>query len=56
MNYTYLVEALPDGRWRWTIFDENRKVFRSGSAKNEEEAKLAALYAIDALKARPACS
>jgi hypothetical protein len=48
--YTYLVEGLPDGRWRWTVFDEDRKVVRSGSSKDEQEAKLTALHAIDALK------
>jgi hypothetical protein len=48
--YTYLVEGLPDGRWRWTVFREDRKAVRSGSAKDEREAKLAALHAIDALK------
>jgi uncharacterized protein YegP (UPF0339 family) len=48
--YKYNLEELPDGRWRWTVVGENRKTLRSGSAKDEHEAKLAALYAIDALK------
>ena len=48
--YSYITEALPDGRWRWTVFGEDRKPVRSGSAKDEQEARLAALHAIDALK------
>jgi hypothetical protein len=48
--YSYIVESLPDGRWRWTVFGEDRKAVRSGSAKDEHAAKLAALNAIDHLK------
>jgi len=48
--YSYLVELLPDGRWRWMVFREDRKVVRSGSAKDEREAKLRALHSIEALK------
>jgi hypothetical protein len=48
--YSYLVGSLPDGRLRWKVFRENRKVIRSGSAKDKHETELAALYAIDALK------
>jgi len=47
---SYLVEGLPDGQWRWTIFSENRKTVKTGSAKGEDDAKLAALNAIDELK------
>jgi hypothetical protein len=48
--YSYLVERLPDGRWRWTVFREDRKAVRSGTAKDEREAKLHALHSIEALK------
>ena len=48
--YSYRLEALPDGRWRWTVFGEDRKALRRGNAKDEHEAKLAVLRAIDALK------
>jgi hypothetical protein len=48
--YKYHLEELPGGRWRWTVFREDHKSLRSGSAKDEHEAKLAALYAIDRLK------
>ena len=51
-TYIYRVEALPNGRWRWTVFGEERKVLRRGNAKDEHEARLAALHAIDALKIR----
>ena len=50
--HSYIVESLPDGRWRWTIFGEGRKAVRSGSAKDEHAAKLAAVNAIDELKMR----
>ena len=50
--YSYIVESLPDGRWRWTVFGERRKAVRSGSAKDEHAAKLAAVNAIDELKMR----
>jgi hypothetical protein len=50
--YSYLVEDLPDGRWRWTVFGGDRKAVRSGSARSEQEAKLAALKAMDELKKR----
>jgi hypothetical protein len=42
-KYSYLVELLPDGRWRWTVFREDRNAVKSGSAKDEREAKLHAL-------------
>ena len=48
--YRYQLQELPDGRWRWTVFNEDRKTLRSGSAKDEQEAKAAAQYVIDALK------
>jgi len=48
--YSYLVEGLPDGRLRWTVFGDDRKAVRRGSAKCEHEAKLAAVKAIDQLK------
>jgi hypothetical protein len=51
-TYSYIVESLPDGRWRWTVFGEGRKAVRSGSAKDEHAAKLAAVNAIDELKMR----
>jgi hypothetical protein len=49
-KYSYLVELLPDGRWRWTVFREDRNAVKSGSAKDEREAKLHALHSIEALK------
>jgi hypothetical protein len=49
-TYRYIVESLPDGRWRWTVFGEDRKAVRSGSAKDEHAAKLAATNAIEQLK------
>ena len=51
-TYSYIVDSLPDGRWRWTVFGEGHKVVRSGSAKDEHAAKLAAVNAIDELKMR----
>jgi len=48
--YKYHLEELPGGRWRWTVFREDHKSLRRGSTKDEHEAKLAALYAIDRLK------
>jgi hypothetical protein len=51
-TYSYIVESLPDGRWRWTVFGEGHKAVRSGSAKDEHAAKLAAVNAIDELKMR----
>ena len=39
--YSYLVEGLPDGRWRWTVFGGDNKAVRSGTAKEEDEAKVA---------------
>ena len=51
-KYSYIVENLPDGRWRWTVFGEGGKAARSGSAKDEHAAKLAAVNAIDELKMR----
>jgi hypothetical protein len=48
--YSYLVEGLPDGRWRWTVFGSDHKAVRSGTAKGAHEAKIAALNAIDAQK------
>ena len=51
-KYSYIVESLPDGRWRWTVFGEDGKAVRSGSAEDERAAKLAAVDAIDELKMR----
>ena len=48
--YSYRVEVLPDGRWRWTVLCENHKVIRRGSAKDEHDARLAALHVIGQLK------
>jgi hypothetical protein len=48
--YSYLVEGLPEGHWRWTVFGEDRKIARSGNAKTEHDARLAALQAIHDLK------
>jgi hypothetical protein len=52
--YSYLVEGLADGRWRWTVFGGDRKAARSGTAKREDEATAAALNAIDELKTKDA--
>jgi hypothetical protein len=49
-TYSYLVEGLPDGQWRWTMFGDDQKAVGSGIAKREHEAKEAALKAIDELK------
>jgi hypothetical protein len=49
-KYSYIVEGLPDGRRRWTVFAENRQAVRSGSTKDEHEAKVAAQNAIEQLK------
>jgi hypothetical protein len=38
--YSYRLEALPDGRWRWTVFGEDRKALIRGNAKDEHEAPL----------------
>ena len=48
--YSYLVEGLTDGRWGWTVFGGHQKPVRSGSAKGEYEAKVAARNAIEELK------
>ena len=48
--YSYLVEGLPDGRWRWTIFGGDNKAVRSGTAQGEDQAKVAARNSIDELK------
>ena len=48
--YSYLVEGLPDGRWRWTVFGDDNKAVRSGTSKEEDEAKVAARNSIDELK------
>jgi hypothetical protein len=48
--YSYLVEGLGEGEWRWTLFGGDHKPERSGKAKSEHEAKIAALKAIDDLK------
>jgi uncharacterized protein YegP (UPF0339 family) len=48
--YSYLVEGLADGQWRWTVFGDNHKGVRTGTAKGEYEVKVAALKAIDELK------
>jgi len=43
---------LPDGRWRWTVFGGDHKAVRSGTEKDEQEAKVAALKAIDEQRER----
>ena len=48
--YSYRVEHLPDGRWRWTVFGGDQKAVGSGTAKNEHHAKIAALNAINEQK------
>ena len=48
--YSYLVEGLPDGQWRWTMFGDDQKAVGRSIAKREHEAKEAALKAIDELK------
>jgi hypothetical protein len=50
--YSYRVEHLPDGRWSWTVFGGDQKAVSSGTAKNEHQAKLGALNAIDEQKNR----
>jgi hypothetical protein len=50
--YSYFVEDLPDGRWRWTVFGDDHKAVRSGTGKGEQEAKVAALKAIDEQRER----
>jgi len=50
--YSYRVEGLPDGRWRWTVFGGDYKAVRSGTEKDEQEAKVAALKAIDEQRER----
>jgi hypothetical protein len=47
--YSYLVEGLADGQWSWTVFGDDHKPVRNGTAKGEHEAKVAALKAIDEL-------
>jgi uncharacterized protein YegP (UPF0339 family) len=47
--YSYLVEGLADGQWRWTVFGGDHEAVRTGTAKGEQ-AKVAALKAIDELK------
>jgi len=47
--YSYLVEGLPDGRWRWTVFGGDNKAVRSGTAQGEDQ-KVAARNSIDELK------
>jgi hypothetical protein len=47
--YSYFIEGLGEGQWRWTVFGDDHKA-KSGIAKGEHEAKLAALNAIDELK------
>ncbi|MBK5198234.1 MAG: hypothetical protein JJE37_08125 [Methyloceanibacter sp.] len=37
--YSYLVEGLPNGQWRWTVFGDDHKAVGSGIAKGEREAK-----------------
>jgi hypothetical protein len=48
--YSYLVEGLPDGRWRWTVFGDDNKAVRSGTSKEEDKPKVAARNSIDELK------
>jgi hypothetical protein len=48
--YNYLVVALPQGQWRWTVFGERREVVKSGDAKSEHEARMAAMQAIHDLQ------
>jgi hypothetical protein len=48
--YSYLVEGLPQGQWRWTVFGDSREVVRSGNAKSEHEARMAAMQAIHDLQ------
>ena len=48
--YSYLVEGLPDGRWRWTVCGDDNQALRSGTAQGENEAKVAARNSIDELK------
>jgi hypothetical protein len=48
--YSYFIEGLGEGQWRWTVFGDDHKAVKSGIAKGEHEAKLAALNAIDELK------
>jgi hypothetical protein len=47
---SYLVEGLADGQSRWTVFGGDHEAVRTGTAKGEQEAKVAALKAIDELK------
>ena len=48
--YSYLVEGLPDGQWRWTMFGDDQKAVGRGTTNSEHNAKMAALTAIDELK------
>jgi hypothetical protein len=48
--YSYLVEGLGAGQWRWTVFGGDHKAVRSGTNNSEHNAKMAALTAIDDLK------
>jgi hypothetical protein len=48
--YSYLVEALPLGEWRWTVFGGDHNIARSGNATGEHAATSAAIEAIDQLK------
>jgi len=48
--YSYLVEGLPEGQWRWTIFSDDHRPVKSDTSQREHDARMAALKAIDELK------
>jgi hypothetical protein len=33
--YSYLVEGLPDGQWRWTVFGDDQKAVGGGATNSE---------------------